>query len=46
MRWFIFRIVTDWLSYTFKPCPRLQAGYPCYRYRPEGCNDCGRGRGR
>jgi hypothetical protein len=43
MTFFILRLIGEWLSYTFKPCPRLKAGYNCHKYRSGGCPDCGRG---
>ena len=44
MRWFIFRLIDEFLAATFKPCPRDKAGYSCKRYQPGGCKDCGRRR--
>jgi hypothetical protein len=42
MRWFILRLISEWWSYNFKTCPRIEAGYACKAYRPGGCADCGR----
>jgi hypothetical protein len=47
MRWFIsqlIREVYDELSYIWRPCESLNAGYGCRKYRQGGCADCGRGR--
>lgn len=26
------------------PCPRVERGYQCHEYLPDGCGACGRGK--